>query len=423
MKNVGVILAGGTGSRFNSAVPKYFVKLNGVPIIKYVIEEMERSQIFDNIIVTLPSLEWKKYAYGHDIVAGDTSTRNGTIQNVLNFLSSDNINFILFHDAVRPLIKAEDYPQYFKALETHLGVVTAEKITDSLYPVEDRSEYRLIQTPEAFRYTDLVKVFDRTQTKKTAIYQHFPNKEDIALIQLSHPNYKVTYQYDLFMLEHLVKYFPYQKNYQVLKDKKVLLLGGSGDIGQAVQKILKDKAGCEVFAPAHETIDLSDSFWKALVKKYPAVDIIINTAGVLSKDSEGILNNYDKVMSINFKANLQLIEYAKAIKSNKRSPINIVMVSSSSATKGRPNFTLYSASKVAVHSLVESLADELARNGIYLNCICPEKVDTKMTRKNHENYDVNELLQVEEVANAILETATLREAGKIIYLKKGFYSG
>ena len=51
MKNIAVILASGTGSRFGSNIPKQFVKLAGKPIITYTISAFQNNNKIDEIII------------------------------------------------------------------------------------------------------------------------------------------------------------------------------------------------------------------------------------------------------------------------------------------------------------------------------------------------------------------------------------
>jgi len=421
IKTIGVILAGGTGIRFGSSIPKQFAKLNGKPVILYVLEEFKKSNLFDKIIIALPS---KKFAYlfkEDEILILGGKTRNETIYNCLQIAKKYDPKYILFHDAARPLIKAEDLKQYIDKFQTTSAIITTEKITDSLYPAHViREDYQLVQTPEAFRFDYLMKHFRPEANNYTAIYHHLPASTFIEQIQLNHPNYKITYPYDLFMLEHLVKYCSYEKQIPNLKNKTVLLLGASGGIGSAVYKELKKYNPKKIYIPSHKKLNVEWEFLSYLMSvAYKDVNIIINCCGIISKDNDILLQyNYGRIMKINLKTNLALIDYAKTLKNK---PINIITISSSAATKGRPHLTNYSASKVALHSVIESQAEKLAEQEIYLNCICPEKVNTSLL-KAHEIYiDKQEILEPEEVAKAILSYCDTKKYGQIIHIRKGYY--
>ncbi len=73
---------------------------------------------------------------------------------------------------------------------------------------------------------------------------------------------------------------------------------------------------------------------------------------------------FNDIFAVNVKANEILIEYAKTLQSK----INLVLLSSSSSTKGRENLTNYSAAKSALNSIVESQARILAEQNIFFKC-------------------------------------------------------
>ena len=168
----------------------------------------------------------------------------------------------------------------------------------------------------------------------------------------------------------------------------------------------------------HTEIDFNNVTSEQLLKKFPEIDVIINLAGICCKDSDGLLKYFDKIMNINLKPNFIILEYVKKLKNR---PVNIIFISSSSATKGREGLTLYSSAKAALHSIVESQAKLLSKSDIYLNCICPEKIKTTMLRSlpNYDSLNMNEILSPEEVNKVIMTYCDTKEYGQIVYLKKG----
>ena len=145
-------------------------------------------------------------------------------------------------------------------------------------------------------------------------------------------------------------------------------------------------------------------------------DVIVNVAAAYAGDDAGLVETFDKIFDVNLKANLVLIEYAKKL--NKR--VNIVVMSSSSSTRGRENLTNYSAAKAALNSIVESQGKCLADMNIYLNAIIPEKIDTPLIGKLHKTaINKRELLDVDEVIDAVIEYAQVNVGGKLVHIRKG----
>ena len=200
------------------------------------------------------------------------------------------------------------------------------------------------------------------------------------------------------------------------KNKKVLVLGGSGGLGKEIVACLK-AAGIKYEAPTHSELDLQTLSVESLEKRLQdfVPDVIINCAAATTVDSDGLTDQFDKIFDINLKACCVLIEYAES----RKKPMNIVLLSSSSSTKGRENIALYSASKAGVNSLVESLSKKLAKQDIYLNAVVPKKINTPMIQKLHGNIATHDLLDVHEVLSPIWYLASHKVFGKLIQVRKG----
>ena len=147
-----------------------------------------------------------------------------------------------------------------------------------------------------------------------------------------------------------------------------------------------------------------------------ATDVIINDAAAYANDDVPLLESFDMIFNVNLRANLVLIEYAKSL--NKR--VNIVLMGSSSSTRGRENLTNYSAAKAALNSIVESQGHVLAEKNVYLNAIIPEKIDTPLIEKLHKvSINKRELLNANEVVNAVMLYASADSYGKLVHIRKG----
>jgi meso-butanediol dehydrogenase/(S,S)-butanediol dehydrogenase/diacetyl reductase len=114
-------------------------------------------------------------------------------------------------------------------------------------------------------------------------------------------------------------------------------------------------------------------------RQFGQLDIAINCAGVLSVDAvEDITEaEWDRVMGINAKG--VFLSCKAAVPAMKRNGFGrIINISSVSGKDGYQKLALYSASKYAVLGFTNSLAKEVARNGITVNAICPGVVKTQM---------------------------------------------
>lgn len=429
MINIGIILAAGSSERFKSAVHKQYLKLNGKEVIYYSINAMRSSECFQEIIAIVDSEEYEsRYIsekYNIKCLAGGKE-RNNSIKVALDYVASNydiNHTNIVFHDCARPIIKANIFKEYIDMLKKYSGVAACSQIVDSLVTSDgafvNRKEYRLIRTPEAFRFKDIYDDFEENR-QDTAIINQIKNKNCIYLYDENTFDFKISYPEDLFLAEQLMRinYFrtyKTQDNITQLKGK-ILLLGGGGGVGQAVKRFL-DSIGADYYAPSHSELDLRNLSVErinnnCLIKP----DIIINVAATYANDNVGLIETFDDIFDVNLKANLVLIEYAKTL----RKKVNIVLLSSSSSTRGRENLTNYSAAKAALNSIVESQGHILHELGICLNAIIPEKINTPLIEKLHnEKIDERELLDVMDVVGAIVEYSQTNEYGKLVHVRKG----
>ncbi len=123
---------------------------------------------------------------------------------------------------------------------------------------------------------------------------------------------------------------------------------------------------------------------ESVVQMYGGVDIVINNAGV-SMGSGSLLNEddfaeaWDRTIAVNLTAYVYLIR-ACLVHLKKSSSPRIVNIASTESIVATPTLSAYSASKSGVTGLTRSLAVELGRDGITVNCICPGPINTGMTQ-------------------------------------------
>jgi len=114
-------------------------------------------------------------------------------------------------------------------------------------------------------------------------------------------------------------------------------------------------------------------------RQFGSLDIAVNCAGVISVAAvEDISESeWDRVMDVNTKG--VFLSCKAAVPAMKRNGFGrIINISSVSGKDGFPKLALYSASKYAVLGFTNSLAKEVARDGITANAICPGVVKTPM---------------------------------------------
>ncbi|MCW2749836.1 MAG: 2-C-methyl-D-erythritol 4-phosphate cytidylyltransferase, partial [Aeromicrobium sp.] len=146
LRNVAVVLAGGTGTRVGLSIPKQLIKIAGKTIIEHTIAAFEASPLIDEIIVLMAPghldpvraiVQGGGYGKFTQNVEGGV-TRNDSTSRALEALGSEECN-VLFHDAVRPLVSQTIISDCVTALATHEAVDTAIPSADTIVQVHENS--------------------------------------------------------------------------------------------------------------------------------------------------------------------------------------------------------------------------------------------------------------------------------------------
>ena len=212
MKQYIIIVAGGSGSRMGSTIPKQFLELNSKPILMHTIEKMHQSLDHSEIILGLPKSEfytWKKlceehqFKVNHQVVEGG-NTRFESVSNALKKVNEQSV--IAIHDGVRPLVKnsvVNECMQTAQEKGTAIPVIAIEeslrKKTNSGSVVVNRDEYLIVQTPQCFSSEILLKAYQQDYspafTDDASVVEAMGI--EIQLIQGNKENIKITTPDDL----------------------------------------------------------------------------------------------------------------------------------------------------------------------------------------------------------------------------------
>lgn len=219
MQEYAIIVAGGSGTRMNSDIPKQFLLLGNRPILMHTIEAFHRYSEKVKIILVLPEPDvqrWKKlcdehqFDCRHDIVKGGRSR----FQSVRNGLQKVQFNgTVAIHDGVRPLVHPDIIGASFKLAAIHGSAIAAVRLKESIRKVDkdetrakDRSKYRLIQTPQTFKSELILKAFELDEqeifTDDASVFEMAGFK--ISLFEGSYKNIKITTPEDLLIAEAIL---------------------------------------------------------------------------------------------------------------------------------------------------------------------------------------------------------------------------
>jgi 2-C-methyl-D-erythritol 4-phosphate cytidylyltransferase len=221
MRKFTIIVAGGSGSRMKSSLPKQFIELCGKPILMHTIENFYRFDATIPIILVLPIAQfdfWQELCDKHQfkvklsLVAGG-ETRFDSVKNGLAIVKGDGL--VAVHDGVRPLVSHEAIARCFEMAEKHGNATpsiavheTVRKVMDEITEMVDRSGLRLIQTPQVFWSSLLKKAyeqpFDCSFTDDASVLER--TGEKIHLVEGNRENIKVTEPVDLVIAEALMNF-------------------------------------------------------------------------------------------------------------------------------------------------------------------------------------------------------------------------
>jgi len=209
-----IIVAGGSGSRMQSDVPKQFLLLTGKPILQHTLERFLTVLPAQNIILVLPARErrtWAALCEQHEFTAAVRLVDGGAsrFQSVRNGLAAigDTDGVVAVHDGVRPFVSPDIIRHSFETAARQGSAVTCVPAKDSVRVVApdgssravERASVRLVQTPQTFRLDWFRQAFATdeqphfTDCASVLEYAGFA----ITLIDGSYENIKITTPDDL----------------------------------------------------------------------------------------------------------------------------------------------------------------------------------------------------------------------------------
>ncbi|MDE5418643.1 bifunctional cytidylyltransferase/SDR family oxidoreductase [Labilibaculum sp. DW002] len=459
MRNIGVILAGGNGSRFGGNLPKQFIKVAGKTIIEHTLDVFQKCESIDEVAIVInPSftneietiVNNNQYNKVKKILLGGKERSDSSLAAINAYQDEENADEIklIFHDAVRPFINRTIINEVIDSLSTCNAVDVAIKATDTIIEVCDkdkivnvpnRDQLRQGQTPQAFRLKTIKKAYKKALTdpffKATddcgIVLKYLP-EESITVVEGSAENIKITYDLDMFIADKLFQLKNQEfktsdfkpKNFDQIKNKCIVIFGGSYGIGKDIYNICKE-AGAQVFSFSRSenkvNVKIVEDVKKSLDEVYQTtgkINYIINTAAILNK--EALVNvdqeTAEEIIAVNF---LGMVNVAKeSFKYLKDTQGHLLLFTSSSYTRGRASYSLYSSTKAAAVNFTQAISEEWKNFGIRVNCINPERTRTPMRVKNFGNEPVNSLLKSEDVAKISIQTLLSDLTGQVVYIKK-----
>ena len=216
-----IIVAGGSGQRMGSKIPKQFLEIKGRPILIRTLEAFYQYSSNIQLVLVLPKdhMEtWKsiceRYHFHLPVTLKEGgATRFQSVRNGLEAIKDDQ-GLVAIHDGVRPLVDSSTINASFEIAEKSGSAIAVIPLKNSIRQVSnnhskalDRQNYRLVQTPQTFKVALIKQAY---QTQELPTFTDDASVWEAAgfqttLFEGSEKNLKITTLQDLLFAEVLMK--------------------------------------------------------------------------------------------------------------------------------------------------------------------------------------------------------------------------
>lgn len=219
MKKTAIIVAGGTGQRMGTALPKQFLAIEGKSILLHTIGQFVTAFADINFIIVLPAdyiqdgkelITTSGLSQSFQFVPGG-DTRFQSVKNGLTH--ADPVSIVFVHDAVRCLLTPALIQRCYQQAIEKGSAIPAVSSTDTIRIIEatkhhvvDRANVMMIQTPQTFNAALLKKAFEQTYqssfTDEANVLE--ASGKEVYLIEGEYENIKITRPLDLAIAEYIL---------------------------------------------------------------------------------------------------------------------------------------------------------------------------------------------------------------------------
>lgn len=233
MKNIAVVLAGGSGKRMCSPVPKQFMELAGRAVIEYSIDTFCSHPAIDEVAVVMHP-DWRqdfqaiadrnRWAKLAKVIDGGSERYMSSLNAIMAYIDCPDDTNLLLHDAARPLLSAQVVDRVVASLEHNEAVGVAVPSTDTVWEVHpdmngewsmgamprlvaripERKLMWRAQTPQAFRLPLIRDAYQRAlqdsqfrATDDCGVVRRYMPGTKIAVVEGDERNIKLTSREDL----------------------------------------------------------------------------------------------------------------------------------------------------------------------------------------------------------------------------------
>ena len=215
-----IIVAGGSGLRMQTSIPKQFLLLNDLPVLMHTINRFYKVDKQQTIVLVLPAEHfdyWEKLCQEYNfktphIVTNGGKTRFESVKNGLSLVSQESI--VAIHDGVRPLVSAKTIllcKQKAIELGNAIPVIDMDEsvrmITEKGSVSVERDRYKKVQTPQVFKSDIIINAYKQDYsllfTDDASVVENIGI--EINLVEGNKENIKITHTSDLLIASELIK--------------------------------------------------------------------------------------------------------------------------------------------------------------------------------------------------------------------------
>ncbi len=228
MKNIALIIAGGSGKRMGQEIPKQFLTVDDKPIIIYTLENFENNEHIDEIIVVCIE-GWQNVLHAfcrqfnidkvkHILSGGETVQ-----QSIFNGVKKayelyDKNTCLIIHDSIRPLIDDSVLNDVIDVCHMYGNAVTSMPYNEQIFVIDDdfettskfipRETIRRVSTPQAYNLGKLYECYTYAFEHEIGIHgSSYTNTmmvelgESLYLAKGSDKNIKLTTRDDFYIFK------------------------------------------------------------------------------------------------------------------------------------------------------------------------------------------------------------------------------
>jgi 2-C-methyl-D-erythritol 4-phosphate cytidylyltransferase len=220
MNEYAIIVAGGSGSRMNSNVPKQYMKIKDVPVIIHTIQKFYDYSPSIQIICCVhrdymlevnellrhyfPQKKW--------LITEGGETRFHSVKNGLNKVNDEN-SIVAIHDAARPLVSIETIHKAMESAKIYGSGIPVVPINESIRIMDNnkskalnRNDYKIVQTPQCFKTSLIQQAFlsdyQDSFTDDATVFEYTGN--EVMLTEGNSENIKITLPSDFIIAEYFL---------------------------------------------------------------------------------------------------------------------------------------------------------------------------------------------------------------------------